>query len=497
MRANTAAVLLLAWGLPRAPAAQVAPRNAPTRAEVIAAAKDVMQTARYATLITIGDNGQPQARIVDPLLPEGDFTVWIGTNPLTRKVAEIRRDPRVTLLYFNAAAGEYVTVLGTATLVTDSAEKARHWKGDWAAYYKDGPRGEGYLLLRVRPNRLEVVSPRHGMVNDPKTWRPITVEMPGAASDASAARRPIIDMHLHALTVEAWTKMTGVRDLPPNPTTGKPAAAKTSDDILRLTLEAMDRYNITIGVLSGPLETVYAWKAKAPDRFLASAKFGGRPASDRTAVDPSPSLDSLRREHAAGRLQALGEITSAYEGVDFDGPELAPYFALAAELKMPVGVHTGLTFPGAVYTCCPRYRIERGNPVHLDQVLARNRDLRLYIMHMGEMFQESTLAILHMYPQVYVDVATMDWGMPREQFYANLQALMQAGLGKRIMFGSDQMVWPELIGQAIETIESAPFLSDEQKHDIFYNNAARFLGLPELPVPMSRKVSQQRDSVPP
>jgi predicted TIM-barrel fold metal-dependent hydrolase len=104
-------------------------------------------------------------------------------------------------------------------------------------------------------------------------------------------------------------------------------------------------------------------------------------------------------------------------------------------------------------------------------------------MHMGEMFQESTLAILHMYQQVYLDVATMNWGMPREQFYANLQALIHAGLGKRIMFGSDAMVWPELIGQAIETIESAPFLTDEQKHDIFYNNAARFLRLPELPVP--------------
>ena len=311
------------------------------------------------------------------------------------------------------------------------------------------------------------------------------------AADASAAKRPIIDMHLHALSFETWPG----GDSPPNPLTGKPPEAKTSADILRLTLEAMDRYNIKLGVLSGRLETVSAWKARATDRFLASAQFSGRPASDRTSVDPSPSLDSLRREHAAGRIQALGEITSPYEGVDYAGPELAPYFALAAELKLPVGVHTGLTFPGAVYTCCPRYRLERGDPVKLDEVLARNRGLKLYIMHMGEMFQESTLAILHMYPQVYIDVAVMDWGMPREQFHANLQALVHAGLGKRIMFGSDQMVWPELIGQAIEGIESASFLTDEQKHDIFYNNAARFLGLPELPVPTSTKGTSERDPV--
>ncbi|MND08223.1 hypothetical protein D3C83_307000 [compost metagenome] len=47
------------------------------------------------------------------------------------------------------------------------------------------------------------------------------------------------------------------------------------------------------------------------------------------------------------------------------------------------------------------------------------------------------------------------------------------------MFGSDQMIWPEGIGMAIEGIESAKFLTEEQKRDIFYNNAVRFLGLDE------------------
>src|SRR5512146_2498691 len=92
------------------------------------------------------------------------------------------------------------------------------------------------------------------------------------ARDGAAAKRPIIDMHMHAFTFEVWSQ--GTR--PPHPTTGKPPEAKTSADILRLTLEAMDRYNIKIGVLSGRLETVYAWKAKAPDRFLAGAMFSGR-----------------------------------------------------------------------------------------------------------------------------------------------------------------------------------------------------------------------------
>jgi uncharacterized protein len=39
------------------------------------------------------------------------------------------------------------------------------------------------------------------------------------------------------------------------------------------------------------------------------------------------------------------------------------------------------------------------------------------------------------------------------------------------------MTWPDAIGLAVETIEQADFLSAEQKRDILYNNAARFLRL--------------------
>ena len=54
---------------------------------------------------------------------------------------------------------------------------------------------------------------------------------------------------------------------------------------------------------------------------------------------------------------------------------------------------------------------------------------------------------------------------------------MEAGFGKRVMFGSDQMVWPQAIEVGIRSINEATFLTEHQKRDIFYNNAARFLRL--------------------
>jgi predicted TIM-barrel fold metal-dependent hydrolase len=64
---------------------------------------------------------------------------------------------------------------------------------------------------------------------------------------------------------------------------------------------------------------------------------------------------------------------------------------------------------------------------------------------------------------------------------------VEAGFGKRIMFGSDAMVWPQTIPIAIQSIESADFLTSEQKRDIFYNNAARFLRLSDEEVSKHRK----------
>jgi general stress protein 26 len=158
--------------------AQTVPATPATRTEVIAAARDVMQKAVYSTFITIGADGQPQARVVDPTLPDQNFTIGIGTNSLTRKVKDIQRDPRVTLLYFHAASASYVTVIGRAAFVTDAGEKERRWKESWTPFYPNGFRGSDFTLIRVTPSRLEISSPSRNMMSDPKTWLPVVIDLP-------------------------------------------------------------------------------------------------------------------------------------------------------------------------------------------------------------------------------------------------------------------------------------------------------------------------------
>jgi predicted TIM-barrel fold metal-dependent hydrolase len=47
-----------------------------------------------------------------------------------------------------------------------------------------------------------------------------------------------------------------------------------------------------------------------------------------------------------------------------------------------------------------------------------------------------------------------------------------------VMFGTDQLLWPKLMAYSISIIQNADYLTPEQKRDILYNNAARFLRLP-------------------
>jgi general stress protein 26 len=175
----TLAACLAAWSAVPAGQAPLPASAAPSRARIVEATRAILAKARYATLVTLDDDGAPQARVVDPFPPEGDgLVVWVATNGRSRKVGQIARDSRVTLVYFEPATASAVTLVGRAQLVRDPAEKARHWKDEWKAFYQDTHKGDDYVLIRVTPTRLEVVGEAYGMVNDPATWRPVILPLP-------------------------------------------------------------------------------------------------------------------------------------------------------------------------------------------------------------------------------------------------------------------------------------------------------------------------------
>jgi len=311
------------------------------------------------------------------------------------------------------------------------------------------------------------------------------------ALPASAQQRlPIIDMHLHALPADANgppplalcvpipafpTRDPG-RPWPEtwiewqkNPPCADPVWSSPTDQALMEETSAVLKRRNVIGVLSGTLERVQQWRQAAPDRFIPGFQFQ----LGREQLSP----DSLRRLYTDARFAVLAEVTNQYVGIGPSDSAFEPYLAVAEELDIPVGIHIGTAPPGAPYFGLSRYRAALHSPLTLEAALVRHPTLRVYVMHAGWPMLDDLLAVLWVHPQVHVDLGGIIFGLPRAEFYQYLHRIVDAGFGKRVMFGSDQMVWPGVIERAIQAIESAPFLNDTQERDILYNNAARFLRL--------------------
>lgn len=283
---------------------------------------------------------------------------------------------------------------------------------------------------------------------------------------AVATLRPIIDMHLHAFPVSFYDRKPG--DINP---ISKVPAPMTDDAFMEAIFGRMDQHNIVLAMISGPRERVARFTQARPDRLIPSIYIEPK--------RPLPDLAQLRQDYESGFYAGMGEVTIQYLQLSPSDPEFEPYLAMAEEFDVPVGIHMGFTRPGGTYLAWPDYRARNGNPLLVEEALVRHPKLRIFIMHAGWPFINEMKAVMWAHPQLYVDISLINWMAPRAEFHHYLQALMRAGFGRRIMYGSDHAIWPDNIDIAIDAVDSASFLSDQQKNDIFYNNAARFLRLEE------------------
>jgi predicted TIM-barrel fold metal-dependent hydrolase len=321
-----------------------------------------------------------------------------------------------------------------------------------------------------------------------------------ASAPVTAAPLPIIDVHLHAEAADEegppGQSVCAPYDIWPARDPGQPIqrylddlfktpgcahpikSGATDKEVRDISIAKLELYNIT-AIASGMPQMVEQYRQAAPDRIIPAVYFG---------VTYWPTIAELRALHAQGRLKVLGELLTEYGGKAPNDPKLEPYYALAEELDIPVAIHVGPGFPGTSYVGTPDYRARNSSALLLEDVLVRHPRMRLYVMHAGWPLGDDMVALMYAHPQVYADIGAIDWVVPKPEFRRYLKRLIDAGFEKRIMWGSDQMVWPDTIDAAVAEIADADYLTDAQKRDILYNNAAHFFRLKpgEPPISLAR-----------
>jgi uncharacterized protein len=298
---------------------------------------------------------------------------------------------------------------------------------------------------------------------------------------------PVLDVHVHAIdesfpggpmcpnTFNFTASDPGTKEAPfgwaQEECTPKLYPAPKGEYIKDVVAE-MKRLNVTAVVFGDPA-SVQKWRDAAPDRVIPGTSFSEGSGQQAKRVE----LDQLRKDFTKDGFKVMGEIGLQYEGISPSDPSVDKYFALAEELDIPVAIHMGTGGSGRANLTSSKFRGSKGDPLLLEELLARHPKLRVQVMHAGYPMIDNMLTLLQENSHVYVDVAGLIWSYPLKEVNRYIERLVEAGFEDRVMFGTDQLQWPGLMAYSISIIQNADYLTPKQKRDILYNNAARFLRL--------------------
>jgi predicted TIM-barrel fold metal-dependent hydrolase len=306
------------------------------------------------------------------------------------------------------------------------------------------------------------------------------------AQNTDADVPPVLDVHVHAMEIDG----PGLGPMCPNTPKFLASDPATKEDsfgwvkeectpklypsakgeYIKDVIAEMKRLNVTAVVFGDP-KSVQKWKDADPAHVIPGTTWseGMTPGAD-------VPLDELRKDFTTGGFKVMGEIGLQYQGISPSDPSVDKYFALAEELDIPVAIHMGTGGSGrANVTPGSKFRGSAGNPLLLEELLARHPKLRVQVMHAGYPMIDNMLTLLQANSHVYVDLAGLIWSYPIKEVNRYIERLVDAGFEDRVMFGTDQLLWPKLMSYSISVIQNADYLTPEQKRDILYNNAARFL----------------------
>jgi len=144
-----------------------------SRDSLLSIARTIIDSSRSRTLITVDENGKPQARTMHVFPLEENMVLWLGTNINSRKVKQIKNNPNVMVFFYDTKGRSYVSIGGQARIVNDPDKKSYYWKDYWTRFYTDPEKD--YTLIEVTPERLEICSFEYELFWD-STGKPAFVE---------------------------------------------------------------------------------------------------------------------------------------------------------------------------------------------------------------------------------------------------------------------------------------------------------------------------------
>lgn len=194
------------------------------------------------------------------------------------------------------------------------------------------------------------------------------------------------------------------------------------------------------------------------------------------SVDPQSKTAPDDLEAAVKDLGLEGlKLAPGIQEFSPDQPGVFPVYERAAELGIPVMMHSGLSWE-------PGSQLEPCRPLLLERVAVKFPELRICIAHFGWPWIMETAALMMKYPNIYADTSCLYADTPMEflNFTFSKQiptTWIERTLRNQVMFGSN---YPRIeTVKMVDAVRSLGFSRGAERL-IFEDNARKFIGLGEV-----------------
>jgi len=184
-------------------------------------------------------------------------------------------------------------------------------------------------------------------------------------------------------------------------------------------------------------------------------------------LDHDAESQELKRRIKSGEIRALGELTMPYAKVAINTKVMWPYYRVAEEEGIPVFIHTGQGPRGD--------QAKFGHPRLLEDIAKAFPNLTIVACHSADMLMPDLIKVMKAHENVCADNSVTNWS---SKLYCSmvLRAYKREKLIDRVLFGSDQMVYPGLVSKAIDNMNSSG-LTDEDLRKVYWENPCRIFGV--------------------
>jgi general stress protein 26 len=129
-------------------------------------ALQLYQSQPVVTLVTIDENGYPEARAMANLrqtgalegnvFPADSLDTAFGTSSWRSKIEQVKKNPKASVYILDVKTYRAASILGTIEIVSEPEAKKAYWSKAFSALYPQGPASPSYTVLRFKAEALKI-----------------------------------------------------------------------------------------------------------------------------------------------------------------------------------------------------------------------------------------------------------------------------------------------------------------------------------------------------